>query len=734
MRILFVFLLVANFAFSQGMEMGPLMQNTSINGKINHTLKIDGVTFDSTIIYIPDTLQLPFLDEFSTNKFQDYVLDYNLPGIYNTLHYRLLNPNTSEELPANASFTDQVTFRRYYNSVTSTFSDTVFPTISVKVGDLSQYPVAYQTLDLYPPYYIYDTLGIADVSDTIWITNPTFFQDSARQFFAPINDPSKLWFDNYTYHNYRYGVNPRTLGVVTFDGLDEAGYPYQIGSTITNYADKLSSKPIDLSSFTANDSIYFSFLYQPEGLGDIPESTDSLILEFYAADLDQWFHVWSVNGDTVHPFKAAHLPVTAEKYLKKGFQFRFRNYGSLAGALDHFHLDYVHLRALSYFDDTLFKDFAFVYPLNTLLKNYTSAPWDHYKNSTDNKMTDSLLVMVHNGSQNPENYQNGQVIISQNGTQQGSFVLQGFTLAEQEINFAARTTHTSYHDFSNGAQFLKSLGGNQQVFEVKANASAQFPNLPKNDSTEFLQEFYNYYSYDDGSAEAAFGPTGVQARLAVRYDAYEADSLIGVAMNFVPSVNDVSNKLFLLTIWSENNGKPGEVLYEDDVFFPRSPQYGNGPNQFIPYYFLDTMKVAVGTSFFVGWRQLEGQRLNLGLDRNIDKSQAIKYSVNGGNTWLTSPFAGAAMIRPIFSTGLDPVLSVPEIAEQPTILVYPNPANETINVDIDSDSELVIIYDSYGRVVKQEIGKSIEIGNLTKGIYFVSIPSVSSKTSKFIKL
>jgi hypothetical protein len=92
------------------------------------------------------------------------------------------------------------------------------------------------------------------------------------------------------------------------------------------------------------------------------------------------------------------------------------------------------------------------------------------------------------------------------------------------------------------------------------------------------------------------------------------------------------------------------------------------------------------------------------------------------------------MIRPIFSTGLDPVLSIPEIAEQPTILVYPNPANETINVDIDSDSELVIIYDSFGRVVKQEIGKSIEIGNLTKGIYFVSIPSVSSKTSKFIKL
>ena len=733
MRLLFAFILFANFVFSQGMEIGPLMQNTSISSVTNYTTKIDGASFDSTIIYLPDTLQLPFLDEFSTNKFQDYVLNYNLPGIYSTIHYRLLNPATQIELPASATFTEQPTFRRYYNTLTSTFSDTVFPVISVKVGDLSQYPVQYETLDLYPPYYIYDTLGIEDVSDTIWLTNPTYFQDSARQFFAPVNDPSKLWIDKYTYHNYRYAVNPRTLGVVTFDGLDEFGYPYQIGSTITNYADQLTSKPLDLSTYTANDSIYFSFLFQPEGLGDIPEATDSLVLEFYAPELDQWFHVWSVNGDTVHPFKAVHLPVTNVKYLKKAFQFRFKNYGSLSGSLDHFHIDYVHLRALSFFDDTLFKDFAFVYPLNSLLKTYTSAPWDHYKNSTDNKMTDSLLVLVHNGSQNPENYQNGQVTISQNGTQQGSFVLQGFTLAEQEINFAPRTTHTSYHDFSTGTEYNKTLAGNQQVFEVNANASAQFPNFTQNDSTEFLQAFYNYYSYDDGSAEAAFGPTGVQARLAVRYDAYEADSLIGVAMSFVPSVNDVSNNLFLLTVWEENNGKPGEVLYEDDVFFPRSPLYGNGPNQFLTYYFTDTVKVAVGTSFFVGWRQLEGDRLNLGLDRNIDNSSVINYSVNGGSTWLTSPFSGSAMIRPIFSTGLDAVLNVP-VKEEQKLTIYPNPATEFITIQLENQNEEVIIYDSFGRIVKQEIGNSIAIGDLTKGIYFVSVPSISSKTAKFIKL
>jgi len=715
--------------------MGPLTQNTSISITQKAIEKSGGLTFDSTIIYLPDTLQLPFLDDFSSNKFQTYELDFNLPGITSTLHYRLLNPLTNIELPSTAKFTNQPTFRRYYNTLTSTFSDTVFPIIQVKVGDLRNYPVVFETLDLYPPYYIYDTLGIPDVSDTIWLTNPTYFQDSARQFFAPVNDPSKLWIDNYVYHNYRYAVDPRTLGVATFDGLNFDGKPYQINSTITNYADRLTSKPLDLSPYSPTDSIYFSFLYQPEGLGDVPESTDSLIVEFYSPDLDQWFHVWSVKGSTVHPFKAAHIPVVQSKYLKKGFQFRFKNYGSLAGALDHFHIDYVHLRALSYYDDTLFKDFAFVYPLNSLLKTYTSVPWDHYKNSTSNKMTDSLLVKVHNGSQNPENYQNGQLAFFNNGNQQGSYVLQGFTLAEQQINFAPRTTHTSYHNLSNGAQFSKTLPGNQQVFEVKANASAQFPNFSQNDSTEFLQEFYNYYSYDDGSAEAAFGPTGVQSRLAIRYDAYEADSLIGVAMHFVPSVNDVSNNLFLLTVWSENNGKPGEVLYEDDVFFPRSPIYGTGRNQFQIYYLKDTLKLAVGTSFFIGWRQLEGLRLNLGLDRNIDNSSKIKYSVNGGTTWLTSPFAGSAMMRPVFSTALDNVLAVDEtIEEEKTITLYPNPTNEIINININSENEEVIIFDSFGRVVRREIGNSFNISDLSNGIYFVSIPSISYIKSKFIKL
>ena len=116
--------------------------------------------------------------------------------------------------------------------------------------------------------------------------------------------------------------------------------------------------------------------------------------------------------------------------------------------------------------------------------------------------------------------------------------------------------------------------------------------------------------------------------MAIHFDAYEADSLIGIDLAFVPSVNDVSDKLFLLTVWEDNNGNPGNVLYEDDVFSPRTPIYADGQNNFRSYFFVDTQKVAVGT-LFVG-ETINAERLNLGFDRNIDKSNEILYSVDGG--------------------------------------------------------------------------------------------------------
>ena len=736
MRFIFLFsiALLSTSFWSQGFEKGPITRNFELTN-IRQALKSTTHSIDSTFYYTSDTLSLPFFDEFSTDKFQKYTAQYNDPGVTSTLYYQLLNPNTLAALSPNQTFTDQATFRRIFDISTSTFTDTIFVPTAVKVADFSAFPLTYQTLNLYPPYYIYDTIGVPDTPDTVWVQNPSYFQDSVRIFFATLNNPAALWLDDHAYLNRRFGVAPRSLGVVTFDGLDATGYPYAIGTSITNTADYLHSKPLDLSGYTASDSMYFSFLVQSEGWGDIPEVTDSLRLEFYAKDLDQWFHVWSMAGDTTAPFKVVHIPVLAAKYFKKGFQFRFSNYGALSGALDHFHIDYVHLRPQSNQADTLFKDFAWVYPMNSLLQDYTSVPWDHYKN-TPKPFRNDFPIGVHNGSTSPENNQiAGQFVVEHAGAQVNQFAIPGSQLSDGDLNYEPTSTYFTTHNISTFGAFPTSMGGDQQAFRVKGDISVQFPNLALNDTTSFYQPFFNFYSYDDGSAEAAFGPTGVQARLAVEFNAYEADSLVGVSFHFVPSVTDVSAKLFLLSVWSNDNGQPGTLLYEDDVFFPRSPLYGEERGIFVPYYFTDTQKVSVPSSFFIGWRQLDPERLNLGLDRNIDHSDKVKYSVDGGFTWYTSPFEGSAMIHPIFSTALDASLGFSQnnVAALDWS-VYPNPASQELTVQLPTSLQGTPIYllDAVGKVQQTQTTTTFDISMLPNGVYYVQCPQTQLRVLKLV--
>ena len=196
---------------------------------------------------------------------------------------------------------------------------------------------------------------------------------------------------------------------------------------------------------------------------------------------------------------------------------------------------------------------------------------------------------------------------------------------------------------------------------------------------------------------------------------------------------DVSTKLFLLTVWSENNGLPDQILYEDDVFNPRSPIYPSGTDQFETYYFLDTIKVPVNKSFFVGWRQLDAERLNLGLDRNLDFSSKIKFSVNGGSTWLTSPFSGSAMIRPIFSTKLDQFIGIDDVAFD--VKIFPNPTSDMVQIVLPQQENNIekILFDQTGRMLLKTNENQIDLTNFSSGYFFLQIPQISQKSWKVIK-
>ncbi|HEY4785842.1 MAG TPA: hypothetical protein VIH57_07325, partial [Bacteroidales bacterium] len=206
-----------------------------------------------------------------------------------------------------------------------------------------------------------------------------------------------LWKDKEVYINSTYPVNPVSIGVATFDDLDQNGYVYKNASPSPFYADTLTSRPFKLNfkSVPRND-FFFSFFYQPQGIGDKPEKEDSLMVEFYSPDSSRWTKVWSAPGDSVRPFKQVIIQVDKE-YQKNGFQFRFRNIASIDssdvpginGDVDQWNIDYVKLDTSRSAGDSILHDIAFVQPMTSLLKTFQSMPWNQYTLAfrTENKPT-----------------------------------------------------------------------------------------------------------------------------------------------------------------------------------------------------------------------------------------------------------------------------------------------------------------------------------------------------------
>jgi hypothetical protein len=732
---LLVFL--CNFCYSDLSAQEGLTPITSLPKCLKSTNNKSLQSFDSTFVYIPDTLSLPFLDDFSKNHFQTYDVDFSDPGVTSSKFYSLLDVSTSDPLAFDIEYTTQVTYKRKFDVANGTYEDEFFTPINIQIGDLSIYPVNYVTIQVYPAYYIYDTLDYPNPVDTIHIPSPDIYQDSATQFFHELSDLNAYWLDDDVFHNYHYAIDPWTIGVATFDGIDAEGYPYSIGSSSTGYADYLTSKPINLSTFTAADSIYFSFLFQPKGYGEAPESSDSLVLEFYIEDDQEWERVWSVQGFDSDDFSFGHLPLLNAKYYKPGFQFRFKNYGSLAGGFDHFHLDYVQLREMSGYQDTLFKDFSFVYPLKSLLNDFSSVPWDHYKNNFTGKMNDNVEVVVRNGSNLTENNQDGKVEVFYNSTLEagGTFPLIAQDLSGGDINYAPRTTYHSFHDFSSGYHFDETKVGDKQTFSVLATAGAPYPNYPQNDSTFSQQVFENYYSYDDGTPEAGYGTTGTQSMLAIRFDPYESDSIIGIMTQFVRTGTDVSNNLFQLIVWDDNNGVPGDTLYQDNAFSPRNPIYEIGFNKFHTYLFRDTLKVPVDGPFYIGWKQYDEERLNIGFDKNTDQSSKSFYSLNGGSTWESSQIAGIAMLRPLFSTEMDVHMGISNAnSVDRTVILYPNPTNNLFQIKGSSSNEEFLVFNLQGSVIGETNNQQFDLTNYPNGVYYVKSLLNPSTVLKVIKL
>ena len=552
--------------------------------------------------------------------------------------------------------------------------------------------------------------------------------------FSSINmyPDSNLWVDNYVFINRNYGINPITIGVATFDGLNENGRAYNMTLTATDSenADTLTSQKIDLST---TDSVYFMFYYQPQGNGNDPQLTDSLILEFASGSDTSgntiWNTIWKKEGGTNHDFKKFVYVFTNPDYLTEKFYFRFRNLATVSGNFDHWNIDYVKLdEYLSSSDTSLLNDVAFVRNTPQILKRYREMPWVHFVNDVNLEMNDSLDVILRNNTNIIQSIDYRYDVFKNNNLVYHYPVLGGNN-STRNVDVPPFLTSGIY-SFNNPPVMLYS-----QIFPVSSSDSAEFvfrnsiktePSDYKNNDTVFhLQKFYSHFSYDDGSAESAYGINVQGAKLAYGFKLNRPDTLRIIQMKFVEMQEDLTNNKFALTIWLNNNGEPGQEVYKDTVEIEYKDR-----GKFTNYY----LKKGVGLvgTFFVGWEQITNDILNLGLDKNSIANQYMMYNIGGG--WINSQFPGAWMIRPVVNYN-KPLVNSINTNQKLECKIYPNPFSEFTSIYFSENKERKIsIYDIMGRNVRTIIAGERKVDiykeDLKNGMYFIQIFDGEKQTIK----
>jgi hypothetical protein len=552
----------------------------------------------------------------------------------------------------------------------------------------------------------------------------------------------KLWTDRGVWVNNTFGINPYSVGVATFDAIDSDGMHYEHAASSPYLADFLTSNPIDLSNADSTTT-YLSFFYQPQGNGNAPEAADSLVLQITSGD-GVWTNLWAKAGTDLPTFRKevlhlqpnrpdtlefaiVMLPITQSKYFTDKFQFRFFNYASLSGSYnpsatincDHWNIDFVYLNDGRSASDTVFYDIALVEPAATILKNYTSVPWSHYTSAINTENT-RLNIHIRN---HWERTMKAEVRIRIKDIDRNIYLNDSITMG------------TGNYDALENIKRLYAYDDDPIVHDNRSSATYLFECELYTDKDELIrgnnrsytyQHFDNYYAYDDGTAENAYGVDAASSQVAYLYTPYKADMLSGLSICFLPT-NPVESAAddFFICAWENDNGKPCRQLRCDEVV---RPVFSGKMNEFMTFEFSEPLQV--DKSIFVGWQQTSKLRLNVGWDVNRFSQSKIFYNTTGD--WLPTSFTGSLMLRPIFGS-LSTDIADSEVVND--LSVYPNPVSDLLTINgLEDDNCQLCISNAMGQMVLSGHGCSIDVSGLKSGMYLLRINRESGTTIlKFIK-
>jgi hypothetical protein len=615
------------------------------------------------------------------------------------------------------------------------FTGTLVSNAQLYTVPLNENTVLKDNAHLLQPVKIKKGGGIIDTLDLPFIDD--------FSYTGPYPD-CDLWVDKSTYINNSIAINPPTIGVATFDGVNQFGAPYR--NSGQGSADTLTSMPLDLSGRSSGSNVRVSFFYEPRGYGDKPGVNDSLLLEFKTIN-DDWITVWSYSDTTAsfdEPFfNFVDVAVTNNSYFYKGFQFRFRNYATLTGLRDLWHVDYVRVTEGQNVSAIL-NDVAFTKPPISIFKSYTSLPWRHFEGVfVDDELATQNSITIHNHFNSTQFVGPANLLLSNDdgfGTDFGTNILNQGTppingnipVGSNQIDSVINNSeYTIMRNYFAGLTNLEQTSFTLEVNMQPSNQQSTVVPVVRNDTVRRQFIFDNYFSYDDGNAETAVASGRIGDQFAVRYHANVDDTLKAIRINLPRLSGNITNQRINLKVWlNDLNSTP---VYQRNFV---GAVYVDSMDSWTTYS-LDTSAIFIpaGTIFYIGWQQATtppsiGRSFLIGYDRNSPEGFKHIFQ-NLGNTWekidsvAIQPAPGSIMIRPMLGTGEYFSTSVKKTETIADIKLYPNPANNWLNIGLEKGNYQDYhynIYNTVGVLMQSEaLNRRINTSNLPNGWYLVQL-------------
>ncbi len=521
------------------------------------------------------------------------------------------------------------------------------------------------------------------------------------------------------------GIDPPTVGVAAFDGIDAQGNPYLPGPT-DGEVDSLVSQYIDLTQVPTNlrNTVYLSFFYQFYGRGESPEEQDSLILYFKNVD-GQWDKMWPKQGGNYASdptiFTEIFTQVNGTQYFHPSFQFMFKAIGRQNGWLDNWLVDYVYMDKRRSATDDSYLDRAFTQPISSIFDLYTAIPFSDFVAAIDkNILFDSIRTKLRNLENDLQTIEYSlslydtlnNVLLEQlivNNTlllekKDSIKSLQGVSSKPLDPTLLDTNADSLFlmleYSVDSGDKFLIDSIYNNNIDTVFYDSlHVKEIDLKQNDILRRYFNLHNYYAYDDGTAEYGAGINQPQGKLAVQFNVLKGKYLNRIDMYFPNIQGNQTGVPLELFVLNDFEGNENSVRFQSNIAVSHT-----GINEFITYKL--AAPIFVTDTFFIGFTNLSSNEdwLGIGLDKNTNSANKIYVNIDG-NWGPNTTVQGSIMIRPYF-TEKPPILGIKK-EDSIEVSVFPNPSSGKLRIKGNYKSLKLI--DILGKPVAYEIISTDEI-------------------------